>query len=438
MNDIIVAKFGGSSLADAHQFRKVKGIVEANNKRRYIIPSAPGRGGKEDVKVTDLLYLAHEQAKQHIHTGDTFAKIEARFQEICQKLKIDADLSKELVAIKEKVDLGASRDYAASRGEYMNGLILAKYLDFEFVDASELIVFKDNGRCDLRATEAKAKERLRLVRNAVIPGFYGANARGEVVTFSRGGSDVTGSIIANAVQANLYENWTDVSGFLMADPNIVPEAKTIEVVTYKELRELAYMGAPVLHDEVIFPLRKHSIPINLRNTNRPQDQGTMVVDEASNPPIQDTITGITGKKDFTVIMVDKIFMNSEVGFIRKLAEIFERYEVSIEHIPSSIDSISAIISSVNIAAKLEALIQAIREECEVDDILVHQDMALVTVVGRGLVGRKGISGKIFTALAENGINIRMLSQDSRELNIIIGVNNEDYNRTIKAIYSIHR
>lgn len=436
MEDIIVAKFGGSSLADGNQFSKVKNIVKSDSRRRYIIPSAPGKRSSEDTKVTDLLYLCHEKASQGLEFHQVFDKIENRFQDICNALGLQLDIKKPLQEIKDNIVNGASRDYVASRGEYLNGIILAEYLGYEFIDPKELIVFNLNGRYDPIITEGLISKRLANVRYAVIPGFYGADENGEIVTFSRGGSDFTGAIIANGTRARLYENWTDVSGFLIADPRIVSDAKTIEVLTYQELRELSYMGAPVLHEEAIFPVKKYSIPINIRNTNRPEDKGTMIVDEFTKPPVNDIVTGISGKKDFTVITINKTFMNTEIGFIRKLAEVLEDNDISVEHIPSSIDAISAIISSSELNSKLDKVVEDIKTKCNPDNIEVHSDIALIAIVGRGLAQTGGIAGKIFTALADHKVNIKMISQDLSELNIIIGIKNQDFDSAIQAIYSV--
>lgn len=436
MNDIIVVKFGGSSLADGGQFAKVKGIIEADKNRRYVIPSAPGKRNSQDIKITDLLYQIHERTGQGLDTDQAFHMIKKRFKGICEDLHVDVDIEGLLDEIKSRADKGASKDYLASRGEYLNGIILANYLGYDFIDAKELIVFDNNGVFDASATEDKIANRLSGVQTAVIPGFYGANENGDIITFSRGGSDYTGAIVANGVRAGLYENWTDVSGFLMADPRIVSDAKTIEVVSYKELRELSYMGAPVLHEEVIFPVKKYGIPINIKNTNSPKDKGTMIVDESTNPPIKDVITGISGKKDFTVITVYKSFMNTEIGFIRKIANIFEDNNISIEHIPSSIDAISAIVSDTGLNFKLDKVVDDIKEKCHVDNVTVKSNMALIAIVGRGLAQNKGILGKVFTALANQGININMVSQDSSELNIILGIENHDYDKAVKAIYNV--
>jgi aspartate kinase len=436
MKEIIVAKFGGSSLANGHQFKKVRDIVKADSRRRYIVPSAPGKSRPGDTKVTDLLYLCHDKMQEGLDISPVFSEIEKRYQEICRDLGLSIGIEEVLGEIRERILAGASRDYLASRGEYLNGIILSQYLGFEFIDAKDIILFNDEGRLDLKASEDRIRKRLKSVDYGVIPGFYGADGDGNIVTFSRGGSDITGSIVASSVRASLYENWTDVSGFLVADPNIVKDAKTMEVVTYKELRELCYMGAPVLHEESIFPIKMLGIPINIKNTNRPEDKGTLIVDESMNPPIRDSVTGISGKKDFTVIRVEKNLMNSEIGFIRKLVSIFERYRISIEHIPSSIDSLSVVVSNSNIAGKLEDIIEEIKRECQPDDIVIYLDMALIAVVGRGMAKTRGISGSIFTALANQGVRIRMISQDSSELNIILAVDREDFDKTVETIYGV--
>ena len=341
----------------------------------------------------------------------------------------------ELNQIKENIKSGYSRDYTASRGEYLNGLILAKYLEFQFIDAAEIIVFDEKGQYDPVLTEERVNKRLEEVEYGVIPGFYGSDEKGEIITFSRGGSDVTGAIIANGVRAQVYENWTDVSGFLMADPNIVLDAKPMEVVTYKELRELSYMGAPVLHEEAIFPVRKYGIPINIKNTNSPQDKGTMIVAE-SNHDAKNEITGISGKKDFTVIALEKTLMNEEIGFFRKLISVFETNDISVEHMPSSIDSISVVVNSSEINPKLKKVLEEIRIYLKPDNITVHPNMGLVAVVGRGMIKNKGISAKVFTALAKAGVNIRMITQGSSELNIIVGIENDDFDKAVEAIYKV--
>ncbi len=433
MKNVIVAKFGGSSLADKDQFVKVKNIVKSDTNRRYIVPSAPGKRHSKDHKITDLLYMCYQLASHGLNFDEVYMIIEERFNGICKGLKLDLDINKVLREIKDNIKEGASRDYCGSRGEYLNGLILSDYLGFEFIDAKDLIIFDKKGQFDRDTTEKSVKEKLEKVSYGVIPGFYGAKENGEIITFSRGGSDVTGSIIAHGVNSKLYENWTDVSGFLMADPRIVKNPKPIETITYKELRELSYMGAPVLHEEAIFPVKKSGIPINIKNTNSPKDPGTMIVDDFA-PVSSGNITGIAGKKDFTVITIEKTLMNSEKGFLRKVISVFETNNVSIEHIPSGIDSVSVIVANTELNGKMEKIKEEIRIYCNPDTIINHSHMALIAVVGRGMIRTKGISAKVFTALGNGGINIRMITQGSSELNIIIGVENEDFELAMTAIY----
>ncbi len=434
MNNLIVAKFGGSSLANSEQFRKVKSIVWDNERRRYVVPSAPGKRFSKDYKITDLLYLCHGHAKAGISFEEVFKHIEERYITLAKELEVRIDIKKYLNEVKKKVEEGASADYTASRGEYLNGLILADYLGYEFIDAAEVICFKNYGRIDLEATQKAFKERMESVEKAVIPGFYGAMPDGTIKTFSRGGSDVTGAIIARCLGAEIYENWTDVSGFLMADPNIVENPKPIGVVTYKELRELSYMGAKVLHEESIFPIRDVGIPINIKNTNRPQDKGTLIVDDDTPLSYGGTITGLAGKKDFTVIAVHKMLMNLEQGFCRKLLSILESNGVSFENIPSGIDSVSLVIEEAELKDKLDNILDEINIQCNPDSVEVYPNMALITTVGRGMNRTKGISSKIFTAIAEGDVNIRMINQGSSEINIIIGVENDDFEKAIRAIY----
>ncbi len=434
MKDIIIVKFGGSSLADSRQISKVKAIIKTDDRRRFIIPSAPGKRHGQDHKVTDLLYMCYQLASHGLNFDEVYSIIEKRFQDICKELGLDIDITQLLTDIKIEITQGASVDYCASRGEYLNAIILSNYLGFEFIDATELILFDYNGELNMNSSKEKIESTLSKMPNGVIPGFYGAKPNGEIKTFSRGGSDITGSIIAKGVDAMLYENWTDVSGFLMADPRIVKNPKPIEKVTFKELRELSYMGAPVLHEESIFPIRNTGIPINIKNTNSPEDPGTIITDDLSSINYQNPITGIAGKKDFIVLSIEKTLMTLEKGFLRKLMSVFETNDISIEHMPSSIDSISIVVASSQIHTKLQKIIEEIKIYCNPDSITCYRDMALITVVGKGMIQTKGTSAKIFTALANNGVNIRMITQGSSELNIIVGIKNKDFEKAISSIY----
>lgn len=429
-----VVKFGGSSLADSLQFKKVRSIIEQDPERAYVVVSAPGKRHSQDHKITDLLLMSHQLSSHDLNFEEVFELIESRYTEICSDLDLSIDITPILSEVKENISKGASRDYVASRGEYINGLLLADYLGIAFIDASEIIRFNDSGVFDDEKSEELIAEKLKDIDRAVIPGFYGANKHGQIITFSRGGSDVTGSIVANGVEASLYENWTDVSGFLMADPRIQEDAKPMDLVTYKELRELSYMGAPVLHEEAIFPVRKKGISIQIKNTNDPDAPGTMIVHDDYDQIKQGSITGISGKKGFTVISVEKTLMNVEKGFIRKLISIFEANDISIEHIPSSIDSISIIVADSEIKDKEKKIVEEIKIYCNPDSVNVYPGMALLTVVGRGMVKTKGTSARIFTALYEAGVNVRMITQGSSELNIIIGIETKDFDKAVRAIY----
>ncbi len=431
---IKVAKFGGTSLADARQVRKVKAIIEADDQRRYVVPSAPGKRKPDDKKITDLLYLCQENARQGMPFEDVFKVIAERYLEIIRDLGLKIDLGPALDEVRKKVAGGASADYTASRGEYLNGLIMADMLGYDFVDAAEIIFFNEKGRFDPERTQGAVSKRLKKHERAVVPGFYGSLPNGEVKTFSRGGSDITGAIVARGVAAEVYENWTDVSGLLMADPRIVKNARPMEMVTYSELRELAYMGASVLHDEAIFPVRQAGIPVNIRNTDRPGDPGTMIVKDASPVTHKGMITGLAGKKDFTVIAVEKALMNQELGFARRLLSVLEVNGISFEHMPSGIDTLSVVVAARDIQDKMERILAEIRTECQPDSVSVSQGLALIATVGRGMAYTPGIASRIFGALGEAAVNIRMLDQGSSEINIIVGVSNEDFERAVTAIY----
>ncbi|NLI60906.1 MAG: aspartate kinase [Clostridiales bacterium] len=431
---IKVAKFGGSSLADVEQFKKVGSIVMMDEERRYIVPSAPGKRHSSDHKITDLLYLCQEHAQKGVPFGEVFELISTRYLEIVEGLGLSLDLEPILEDIREKILGGYSAEYTASRGEYLNGIILAEFLGYEFVDPADMIFFTQAGAYDAQATKEAVREALSEVERAVIPGFYGSRPDGGIQTFSRGGSDITGAIIAQGVGADLYENWTDVSGFMMADPRIVNNPKPIKEITYKELRELAYMGANVLHEESVFPVRQAGIPINIKNTNDPEAVGTLIVPNGGDSQGNGMITGVAGKKGFTIISIEKAMMNAELGFGRKLLSIIESHGISFEHMPSGIDNISLVIADNELEGKLEEVLEDINQQLKPDSVDVHSSMALVATVGMGMARTPGISGKLFGALGDENINVRMIAQGSGEMNIIIGVENEDFERAIQTIY----
>lgn len=426
-------KFGGSSLASAEQFKKVKNIILSEEERRFVVPSAPGKRFSDDIKVTDLLYRCHGEAKVGMDFTHTLDTIKSRYEEIIRGLDLDLSLDDEIAVIAENLKKGTSIDYIASRGEYLNGIVLAKCLGYEFIDSAEVILFDENGKFLSEETNEKLSARLSTMDNAVLPGFYGSMPNGEVKTFSRGGSDVTGAILARAVRADVYENWTDVSGFLAADPRIVENPEVIEVITYKELRELSYMGAGVLHESVIFPVRKEGIPVNIRNTNAPEDKGTMIVESTCHVPGH-TITGIAGKKGFASVNIDKDKMNSEVGFGRKVLEVFENNGISFEHMPSGIDTMTVFVNMEQFIPKEQLVLSQLHQAVHPDSIELEADLALIAVVGRGMKNSTGCASKIFKALAEANVNIKMIDQGSSEMNIIVGVRNSDFNNAIKAIY----
>ncbi len=430
-----VVKFGGSSLAGAAQFEKAGQIILSDKDRRYVIPSAPGKRDDKDNKVTDLLYKAYSIAEEDGDFSEVFSEIEERYNSIIQGLGLEIRLDKEFSRIKEDFKSKKGRDYAASRGEYLNGLLLADYLKYTFVDAAEVIFFAEDGSFDSQKTYKVMHDRLKDIEYAVVPGFYGSNPDGSIRTFSRGGSDVTGSIVARSVKADVYENWTDVSGFFVADPRIIVDPENIEMITYTELRELAYMGASVLHEDAIFPVRREGIPINIRNTNKPEDKGSWIV-QSTGQKSRFTITGIAGKKGFCSVNIEKDKMNSEVGFGRKVLQAFEDNEISFEHMPSGIDTMTIIVHQDEFIEKEQSVVSEINRLTHPDSIDIEADLALIAVVGRGMKSSKGTSGRIFSALAHANVNVKMIDQGSSELNIIIGVKNEDFENAIRAIYNI--
>ena len=430
-----VVKFGGSSLASAEQFKKVGEIIRADHCRRYVVPSAPGKRSSSDTKVTDMLYSCYNLAIREKKFTGLLDEIQARYQEIIDGLELDLSLDHEFETIRENFSRKIGRDYAASRGEYLNGIIMANYLGFCFIDAAEVIRFDADGNLDDEKTNELLALRLEGEEFAVIPGFYGAKEDGAIVTFSRGGSDITGSLVARAVMADLYENWTDVSGFLIADPRIVKNPKSIETITYRELRELSYMGATVLHEDAIFPVRKEGIPINIRNTNAPQDRGTLIVESTCRQP-KYTITGIAGTDGFAAVTIEKAMMNSEIGFCRKVLEEFDKNGISIEHMPSGIDTMTIFVHKDEFEEKEQQVLAGIHKAVNPDHIELESDLALIAIVGRGMRSTRGTAGRIFSALAHAHINVKMIDQGSSELNIIVGVRHDDFKNAIRALYQI--
>ncbi|MDY4140781.1 MAG: aspartate kinase [Eubacteriales bacterium] len=431
----IVTKFGGSSLADAGQFAKVKAILAMNPARKYVVPSAPGRRFKDDDKVTDLLYRCHRQRSAGEDYQDTFDLIAARYMDIAEELGLHCDLGAALDEVNENIASGASADYCASRGEYLNGLLLADYLGWRFLDAAQAVKFDAQGVLDSEETNRVLGQLLADGVPTVVPGFYGALPDGRIHTFSRGGSDITGAIVARAVEADVYENWTDVSGFLMADPRIVTNPREISAITYQELRELSYMGASVLHEDAVFPVHAAGIPTNIRNTNNPEHPGTIISLEAPVSGSVPTITGVAGRKGFSVISVEKAMMNSEKGFGRKVLQVVEEAGLSFEHLPTGIDTMCVVVAGEALAPVREEVVGRILELTHADTLTVHDHMSIIATVGRGMVHNCGTAARLFSAMSQAGINVRMIDQGSSELSIIVGVDDQDFEKTIQAIYS---
>jgi aspartate kinase len=426
----ITCKFGGTSLADAACIQQAAAIINANPNRRFIVPSAPGKRTKDDKKITDLLYAWHSLAMQDLDPAEPATIIRTRFEELAQQLNLRFDVKAEIARIAEQAAQSPTPDFMASRGEYLNGKLIAELLDAQFVDPAECILFNEEGYLDDHTYDVLG-ECLKGPGRYVIPGFYGAMPDGQIKTFSRGGSDVTGAVVARASGSDLYENWTDVSGFLMTDPNMVPYARRIEEVTYKELRELSYMGAKVLHDEAIFPLREPGIPINIRNTNDPDNGGTMIVPERES---KRAVCGIAGSRGFTMINIEKALMNRERGFGRKVLQILDEHGVSFEHMPSGIDTISLIIRDDELANHGPAILKAIERVCSPDRVALSPGLALIATVGQGMNHRIGVAARVCQAVADARINLRVIDQGSSEMNIIIGVDESDLEMAVKAIY----
>ena len=430
----IVTKFGGSSLSDANQFYKVKQILEMDERRVFVVPSAPGKRFPEDKKITDLLYQTHALMSEGKDTTETFSEIRKRYIDISNDLAVKLPITQYLDVVFNDIQNGASADYCASRGEYLNGLILADFLSFEFVDPKECIFFKEDGSFDSEKTNEVLAQRLNNVTNAVVPGFYGSMPDGSIRTFSRGGSDITGAIVARAINAEVYENWTDVSGFLMADPRIVNNAKVMQFLSYRELRELSYMGATVLHEESVFPVQRAGIPTNIRNTNAPLDKGTFIgrnFNDVKNPY---TITGVAGKCGFSVLSIEKSMMNAERGFGRKVLQAIEEVGLPFEHLPTGIDTLCVVLSTEELAPVREKVVSRIMDLASPDTLTIHDEMGIIATVGRGMVHNPGTAAKLFTALSRENVNVRMIDQGSSELSILVGVNEEDFERAISAIY----
>ena len=436
---IKVAKFGGSSVADGIQLTKTKQIIDQDPDRKYIVVSAPGKRYEGDSKITDLLYLCKTHIEHNLPYEQIFQVVIDRYMAVEINLEVDVDLMRHLDEIRENLKNNPSTDYIASRGEYLNAILVAAFLGYDFVDTAPLIKFDTRGKILIEETDEALKNELMKHERAVLPGFYGSNPDGKVKTFSRGGSDITGSLVARALKADVYENWTDVSGFLMADPRIVKNPKQIKAISYKELRELSYMGASVLHEDAIYPARMANVPINIRNTNIPEDPGTMITDESYHSKADgddgEIITGIAGSKDFTVVALYKNMMSSERGFVRRILGILDDHDINFEHLPSGIDTVSVVMSKKALGDRLEEVLEAFRQRLQPDTIDVFENISLIATVGHRMSSRPGVSAKLFNALGEEKVNIRMIDQGSSEMNIIVGVENKDFEKAIRAIYN---
>ncbi len=432
-----VAKFGGSSMADAGQYKKIRDILLSDPTRRVVVVSAAGKRDKNDHKITDLLYLCHAHTQYGVDCTGVFEMITSRYLEIRDELNIKLDLETEFAALKKRLDSkSVTQDELVSRGEYFSAKLMAAFLGFQFIDAVEWVKFNFDGTVDQESSYEALRNLVILGQGAVIPGFYGLMPDGHIRTFTRGGSDITGALAAAALNADVYENWTDVSGILMADPRIVDDPQAIPEVTYDELRELSYSGAQVLHEGTIFPVREKNIPLNIRNTNAPEDNGTMIKEKFDSPSDPDRfITGITGKKDFTIISLSKRGMANQVGVLRKVLTVLERHNISVDYVPNGIDNVSVVMSTEDVAPHLYTILGEIQQEVEPDTLDVHDQIAVVAAVGRRMAFRPGVSGRLFAALGEAGINIRMINQGPDELNIIFGVDNRDFKAAIRVLYN---
>lgn len=428
---LVVTKFGGSSLSCATQFAKVKKIVESDAKRKIVVVSALGKRDAEDTKITDLLYILHAHLKFGVPYEDIWKMIYSRFVGIKKELSLEYPIEEDLESLRQMLNKSMPEDYLVSRGEFLTAKLMSDYLGYHFVDAKDIIFFTYDGKIDYTLTEKNVKLAFSEFGTIVVPGFYGAYPNGSVKLLSRGGSDVTGSILAKCLTASMYENWTDVPGILAADPRIIDHPKAIKEITYEELRELSYMGANVLHEETVFPVQSLNIPINLRNTNDPKHPGTLIKNVCDDQ--ENVITGLAGKKDFVSFNITKDHMSNEIGFLRKALTIFEKYHVSIEHIPSGIDTFSVVVPKSSIERCQYEIITELKNELSAE-VTIETDIALVAIVGRNMVGRSGICDSVFRTLGENKINVKLLAQGPSELNIIIGVSQKDYELTLKSLY----
>ena len=430
---IKIAKFGGSSVASAEQFKKVKAIVESDPDRKFVVVSASGKRFSGDNKITDLLLLVNAHVKYGVDCTSLLGDIQQRYQDIVDELGLTWPLAAKFEAFANNIKKH-SPEYVVSRGEWFTANLMAEYLGMPFVDAADVVVFHHDGTVDMERTAARLKDVMVRKGSFVLPGFYGATVDGQIKLFQRGGGDITGAILARCVDANLYENWTDVSGFLSADPRIVDHPRSIRRITFDEMRELSYMGASVLHEEAIFPVREVGIPIAIKNTNDPHAEGTIISEEATDDSVEHLITGIAGKKDFLCVYVKQNHMSTAVGVLRRVLSIFERYGISIEHVPTGIDSFGVVVNAADVHDCLYSIVGDIQEEVQPDEVRVIDGLALITVVGRNMSKRVGTSGRIFSTLGENGINIRLITQSSQEINIIFGVDNAEFERAIRTIY----
>ena len=431
---IKVCKFGGTSLADSSQYKKVKSIIDKDSSRRVIIVSAPGKRNKSDYKITDLLYLTESHIKYHVDYNTIFNQIKDRFYEIKNSLNLDIDLDKEFEKMKVKMDDGSmSEEELVSRGEYLSAKCMASYLGYTFIDAKNIIHFMYDGRVDEDKTQEAIENMIRTFDKVVVPGFYGIYPNGEICLFSRGGSDVTGSYLAKGVHADLYENWTDVSGIFMTDPKIIPNCRKINEVTYAELRELSYLGASVLHEETILPIQEENIPLEIKNTNSPDEPGTFIMKDCVDKTY--LCTGITGKKNFVSLTFTKRRLADKLKVMLFVFKILDKYKIDVEHVPTSIDSFSIVVNKNDLEGKFYEMIAEIKQNPDIINVKVDEDIALIGVVGRNMANKAGTSGRILSVFGKEKINIKLIDQSTEELNIIIGISNQDFNKSIEVLYN---